>query len=93
MLSNDSSSGLMTPVNTFSTRGISAGARVGTHLSFPTSVMAVLFLAMSGKGMTESLSTASSGGAVATMSRRNSMLNSTSSFLLREFPLQPLMLV
>ena len=84
MLSNDSSSGLMTPVNAFPTRGLRAGARVGTHFSFPTSVMAVLFLAMSGGGMTESFSTTSSGCAVVTRSRRNLMLNSTSSFLLRE---------
>ena len=87
MLSNDSSSGLIMLVTAFPTRCVSVGARVGTHLSFPISVMDVLFLAISRGGITESFSTNSSVVALVTMSRRNSMLNSTSSFLLREVQL------
>ena len=86
MLDTESSSDLITPANTFPTRGISTGERVGTHFSFPNIVMAVRFLAMSGGGMTECSSTTYSGADVATMSRRKSMLNSTSSLLLREVP-------
>ena len=76
----------MAPANTFPDRGKTGGERVGTHFSFPTSVTAVLFLLMSGGGMTMLSSTTSNGAAVATMSRRNSMLNSTSTFLLSEIP-------
>ena len=86
MFSIESLSDLLTLANAFLTTGISIGERVGTHLSFPNSVMAVRFLAMSCEGMTECSSTTYSGADVATMSRRKSMLNSTSSLLLREVP-------
>ena len=86
MMSTESSSGLMTPANTFPTRGISAGERVGTHFSFPTSTTALRCLVMSGGGMTEYSSTTSSGAAVVTMTRRKQMLNCTLTFLLREVP-------
>ena len=86
MLSTESLSDLITLANTFPTRGISTGERVGTHFSFSNSVMAVRFRAMSGGGITECSSTTYSGTAVATMSKRKSMLNSTSSLLLREVP-------
>ena len=86
MLSAESSSGLMTPASTFLNRGVSAGEHAGTHFSFPASAMAARFLASSGGGTTECSSTTSSGAVVATMSRRKSMMNSISTFLLREVP-------
>ncbi len=86
MMSTESSSSLTTSANAFPSRGISVGERVGTHVSFPTSTTSLRFLAMSDGGMTECSHATSSGASVVTMSRRKSMLNSTSTFLLREVP-------
>ena len=78
MMRAESSCGLMTPANTFPTRGITTGERVGVYFFFSNSATAVRFLVMSGGGMTDFSSTISSGAVVATMSIRNSMLHSTS---------------